>query len=158
MCIADLFNFLIVKKTLTVAYPEEIKGQNISSDPAYLKYLWAEKYQVKDKAWGLSLQVIFDDTITNPAWTITDVIYIQSQFANPGVLAHEAAHVSYSLLTDKGKADFEIKFNLLSSDPKIILLKNMGKLSNMIENHAEIYRYWGNQMPGTLKQFYPKLF
>lgn len=154
MCIADLFNFLTVKKTSAVAYPEELKGQNISSNPTYLKYLWTEKYQVKDKAWGLSLQVIFDDTITNPAWTITDVIYIQSQFANPGVLAHEAAHVVYPLIDKDG---FEVKFNKLLADPKIVLLSKMGKLLSMIENHAEIYRYWGNQMPETLKHFYPKL-
>ena len=149
MCIKNLF------RKQGFAYPEEKKGWDIFSDVRTLKAIWCSDYKVTNLQWGISLNVIIDDSITAPAWTVGNIIYIQSQFANVGILAHEAAHVSYSLLEDK--RGFEIVFNYLADNPKIKLLREMGKLSTAIENHAEIYRYWGNQMPESLKQYYPEL-
>lgn len=150
----NLIKSLTKRKPLTVAYPEEKEGQDISSDPAYLKYLWVEKYQVKDREWGLAIQVIFDDSITNPAWTVGDVIYMQHKYANPGVLAHEVAHVVYPLIDKDG---FEKELFKQRNDPKIVLLCQKCKITTIVESYAEIYRYWGNQMPESLKPFYPKL-
>lgn len=137
------------------AYPEQSKGQDIFTNVNDLKVAWCAKYCVEELLWGLSLNVVIDNTIKTPAHTISGIIYIQSQWLNIGVLAHEAAHISYSLLDDK--KGFEIVFNYLSDNPKIKLLRDMGKLSTIIENYAEIYRYWGNQMPESLIKYYPKL-
>jgi hypothetical protein len=149
MCL-DLF-----KKKLKFAFPEQQKGHGIFNNLNDLKYVWCFDYNVADQVWGLSLNVIIDDSITAPAWTVTDIIYIQSQWANVGVLAHEVAHVVYSLLEDRSQ--FDIEFNRLLQDKRIRLLSSKGKLSSPVENHAELYRYWGNQMPESLKPFYPKL-
>jgi hypothetical protein len=86
---------------------------------------------------------------------------IKPQWLNPGVIAHEQAHNSYSLLTPSQKANFPGVYTPLKETDYLIKLlysKNSYGLSNDIEGHAEVYRYIGQRMPGELKLFYPKLF
>lgn len=80
---------------------------------------------------------------------------------NPGVIAHEVAHFSWSLLSDAERLDFENLYTpLIKTDPYIKLLysQNIYGLSSTIEGHAEVYRYIGQKMPAVLKKYYPKLF
>ncbi len=86
---------------------------------------------------------------------------IQPKWLNPGVIAHEAAHYCYDLLSTSQIADFSTIYRALKdSDPLIRLLysRNTYGLTNDIEGHAEVYRYIGQQMPIQLKPYYPKLF
>ena len=86
---------------------------------------------------------------------------IKPQWLNPGVIAHEQAHNSYTLLTPSQRENFSAVYTpLIETDYLIKLLyaKNTYGLSNDIEGHAEVYRYIGQQMPAQLKIFYPRLF
>jgi hypothetical protein len=84
---------------------------------------------------------------------------VKPEWLNPGVIAHEQAHNSYSLLTDAQKARFSKVYTPLKSKGLIAFLysKNGYGLTSDVEGHAEIYRYLGEQMPATLKPFYPRL-
>lgn len=99
----------------------------------------------------------------NPAATssATRLMWIRPEWANPGVIAHALAHVSYSLLTMKMKEDFSTVYTpLKNTDPLIKLLyyQNRFGLTDDIEGHAEVYRYYGDKMPDQLKQYYPYMF
>jgi hypothetical protein len=86
---------------------------------------------------------------------------IKPKWLNPGVIAHEQAHNSYSYLAPNLKSAFSMFYgSYKNSDPLIQLLysKNTYGLTNDIEGHAEVYRYIGKQMPELLKPYYPMLF
>jgi hypothetical protein len=88
-------------------------------------------------------------------------LIVLAKWLNPGVLAHEQAHNSYSLLSDADKSAFSAAYNKVKkSDPYIKLLYSINTygLSSDVEGHAEIYRYIGNRMPASLIRFYPQLF
>lgn len=89
----------------------------------------------------------------------TDTMWIRPEWANPGVIAHELAHESYSLLSDGEKAAFSAELENLKNDSRLVLLYSRIPYAkaNVIEAHAEIYRYLGQQMPETLKKYYPKM-
>jgi len=86
-------------------------------------------------------------------------ILIRPEWANAGTLAHEAAHISYSLLTDEQKKQFSDTYSSLKDKGliKFLYSKNTYGLTNDIEGHAEIYRYLSPKFPTELHQFYPKL-
>jgi hypothetical protein len=86
---------------------------------------------------------------------------IKPKWLNPGVIAHEQAHNSYSYLKPDEKSAFSMFYSSYKdTDPLIRLLysKNTYGLVNEIEGHAEVYRYIGQQMPELLKKYYPLLF
>ena len=86
---------------------------------------------------------------------------IKSRWLNPGVIAHEQAHISYSYLNSDQKSAFAALYkSLKNTDPLIKLLYSINTygLNNDVEGHAEVYRYVGQQMPAQLKPFYPTLF
>jgi hypothetical protein len=86
---------------------------------------------------------------------------VKPQWLNPGVIAHEQAHNSYSVLTPAQKVAFANAYSAIKNiDPLIKLLysQNQYGLTNDVEGHADIYRYLGGQMPVELKMFYPLLF
>jgi len=86
---------------------------------------------------------------------------IKRKWLNPGVMAHEQAHNSYALLNSSKRTAFATVYTpLKNTDPLIKLLysKNAYGLTNLIEGHAEVYRYIGQHMPKQLKPYYPKLF
>ena len=83
-----------------------------------------------------------------------------AKWLNPGVIAHEQAHNSYALLSDKEEVYFSVAYTpLKDGDPliKFLYSKNSYGLTSDIEGHAEVYRYLGETMPAVLKAFYPKL-
>lgn len=110
--------------------------------------------------WRNTIIITVTNEINYPAQTWGGHLDIRPEYLNCGVIAHEQAHISYSLLTNEEKLEFSIIYNKEKSSPLIKLLysKNKYGLTNDIEGHAEVYRYLGGKMPETLKKYYPKLF
>ena len=106
----------------------------------------------------------FGISASTPAFTFQDTVrhlYSLASWLNPGVVAHEQGHNSYALLTDAQKTQFTTLFDSLKqTDAKLIYLWSVNSygLTNDVEGHAETYRYWGSEMPDSLKIYYPKLF
>jgi len=104
-----------------------------------------------------------DPKIPAMSWGTGGIRHIAclAPWLNPGVVAHEQAHNSYSLMTEEQKAAFTALWDSTkNTDPKLVYLwsKNTYGTTSDIEGHAECYRYWGSEMPEELKQYYPKLF
>uniref|UniRef100_A0A6M3KKL1 Uncharacterized protein n=1 Tax=viral metagenome TaxID=1070528 RepID=A0A6M3KKL1_9ZZZZ len=90
----------------------------------------------------------------------TKQMFVRPEWCSPGVIAHEAAHISYSLLSSEEKHQFNLLYRpLITTDPYITLLysQNNYGLVNDVEGHAEIYRYICEKLPYELKGFYPNL-
>jgi hypothetical protein len=88
-------------------------------------------------------------------------VHIDPTWCNPGVIAHEMCHVTYHQLTAEEKAGWEVAYMALrGKDPLIKLMRAQHPYAdaNMNEAHSEVYRYLGQQMPESLKRFYPRLF
>ena len=128
---------------------------------------WFKLYNVPiqyHEFWRKNVRVSITDNLSTPAatWEQDGLrhLAIKPEWLNPGVLAHELAHTSYSLLTDTEKENFSKVYSSLNSHPLITLLhsKKAYAKKNLIEGHAEIYRYLGEKMPEQLKQYYPSLF
>ena len=97
----------------------------------------------------------------SPAATVSETrqMWVRPESANPGVIAHELAHVSYSLLTPAAKTEFSAVYNpLKNTDPLIRLLTthNTYGLTNDIEGHAEVYRYLGEKNARAVEDLLPK--
>ena len=110
-----------------------------------------------------NLYCVFNNQFTKvPALTYADTkeMSIDPMWANPGVIAHEMAHISYSFLTIIDVAQFNIAYEEVKIDALIKLLESQNQYmkTNTVELHAEIYRYLGERMPESLKTFYPRLF
>ncbi len=93
-------------------------------------------------------------------WADTLTVKIQPGWCNAGVIAHEMAHISWSLLIAEQQVEFaSLHDSLKDTEPLMTLLysQNGYGLTSAIEGHAEIYRYLGAQMPAALKRYYPKL-
>jgi hypothetical protein len=86
---------------------------------------------------------------------------IKPQWINPGVLAHEMAHNSFTLLSPEQKTSFAALHTAYKGTDQLIKLlysQNSYGLTSDMEGHAEVYRYIGKQMPEPLKVYYPMLF
>jgi hypothetical protein len=122
--------------------------------------------------WRSQIDIAFSNDLPNPAWTWNDNNGFHLRFnvgwANIGTIFYEAAHVSWALLTDAQKTDYQNTFNQLKdTDPMMIALfkqyphelvadeDTTGDVR--IGGHAQTYRILGQFMPEELKQFYPKL-
>jgi hypothetical protein len=167
MCLSILF-----RKKFTLTHPEEQQNyaqtiDNIDLPSVLTKWLtnWEVPAQWHDFWRG---QIIIEVTvgIEYPAgtWSGNDgkrYMNIRPEWLNPGVIAHEQAHNSYALLTEEQKSQFTVLFDTIkNSNTKLIHLwkiNNYG-LTSDIEGHAEVYRYWGQDMPAEMKLFYPRLF
>jgi hypothetical protein len=172
------------KKKITLVLPHPEEKQNMSQTVSNTSIqsvlqLWFSKYLVPSNQqtyWSTAISIrVYDaypleilnlgvqpDT-PGLSWEDNGIRHFTclATWFNPGVVAHEQAHNSYSLLTPAQKAAFPIIYTpLKTSDPMIKYLYSINPygLTNDIEGHAEIYRYLGEQMPSTLKIFYPRLF
>lgn len=158
---------LFKKKSLP--YPEEKPdfSQTIETvNIAETIVAWLTNYRVPAEYrdfWRTKISVTVDATVPCAcAWgeNGTRHIKVHPAWLNTGVIAHEQAHNSYALMSEAEKQEFSNVYTLLKvSDPKIRLLYSINSygLTNDIEAHAEIYRFWGDTMPEALKPFYPKL-
>lgn len=129
---------------------------------------WFEEYKVPEKHqpyWYDKIVAEITMSIMYPAgtWEENGVrhLAVRPEWLNPGVIAHEQAHNSYALLNEDQKNSFTFLFTYLKdTDPliKFLFSKNSYGLQNVVEGHAEVYRYLGEQMPLALKQYYPNLY
>jgi len=155
---------------LTIPHPEEAQNSQPVIDNISF-YLVLERWFVE---WGVPVEyqdfwrawpIAIVPNLTYygnyyPALTWVDRTEIDPTWANPGVLAHEMAHVSYSFLTITDIGQFDITYQEVKSDALVELLESQNQYmkTNTLELHAEVYRYLGQKMPDRLKPFYPKLF
>lgn len=154
------------KKPKTLPHPYEYPDYSRDMDNtsiADVMETWMVEWEVSDPAfWVLEADIRLSREYTSPgvAFSNEKKILLRPEWANAGTLAHEAAHISYSLLSSEEKLGFFVAYTLLKYKGliKFLYSKNRYGLTSDIEGHAEIYRYLGNQMPGELKRFYPKLF
>jgi hypothetical protein len=154
---------------LTIMHPEEPPDYSKTMDNTTTEGLleaWFKGWKVPQQyqSWWLKeMNIVISLQYPYPAATFSEArqLWIRPEWTNPGVVAHELAHVSHSLLTEEMKANFSTVYTpLKNTDPLIRLLysQNTYGLTNDVEGHAELYRYLGEKMPEQLKQFYPKMF
>ena len=148
----------------SLPYPEEPPDFNLNITHEQLLQTFLTKYFIPQGHWDFWKQVTikFDKTLAYPAGMIseTKTLLLKPEFANSGVLAHEFSHLSYSFLAEGQKNWFVEDYNAaIKTDALLQFLdsKNSYMNTSMIEAHAEIFRYLGNQMPASLRAYYPKL-
>ncbi len=134
-----------------------------NTDVSTLRGLWYVFYNVPEEYepfWdSIGIQLV--ENLSVPAYAIDNKITLDPKWANMGVLAHEMAHISRTLLGESEKAEFPIAFDTELKTNKLLQYaweKKPYMRTNDIEGHADCYRYLGVQMPYGLKCFYPKLF
>ncbi len=151
-----------------IPHPEEARNPEATKQNTSLQavidtwlYQWAVPFEYY--SFWRSVDYVLVNGLSVPAATYSESkrMEINPQWANPGVLAHENAHISYSFLTEQEKADFRTVFNeeVLVRDSLVQLLysQNQYMKTSVVECHAECYRFLGFSLPFGLKQFYPKL-
>ncbi len=125
--------------------------------PEFWEY-WRNKVVVK-----LNPDLVVNGQITPAcAYELNGIRYIdvRPSWLNPGVIAHEACHLSYALLTVAQKVTFGFVYIPLATSDRLIRFlysKNPYGLSSNIEGHAELYRFLAQSMPKVLQSYYPKL-
>jgi len=178
MCFAKLLNLFNKKQPqtipvptpLSIPYPEEPPDHTRTIDNVDIQYVlneWLYKYRVPENHWQFwrtKISIIVDPTISFPAFCFLQgevrQMRVQPAWLNAGVIAHEQAHSSWSLLSDIEMFKFSQEFTRRKEiDPlvKFLFAKNGYGLTSDIEGHAEIYRYLNEKMPESLKKFYPRL-
>ena len=163
--VALLLVFKVKPKPIALPHPKELVDYNRNMDNTKIKDVlmeWFMDWGVTDPVyWRDKVEIKLDVSTPYPAWTSaeTKVIGIRPEYANPGTIAHEAAHISYGLLTDEEKQEFVNIYTPLVNKGLIkeLYKQNAYGLSSIVEGHAEVYRYLAQEMPEDLKQFYPKL-
>lgn len=166
MCFKKIIQ--IIKPTYTLLHPEEppdysITLSNYNLDVVFDK--WFNDYQVPMDYWDYwrnKIEIEVTDTLNYPAatWDIPNGrhLAIKPEYLNAGILAHEQAHNSYSLLNVTDKANFAIDLEPLKNVGviKYLFSVNSYGLTSPVEAHAEIYRYIS--VPLELRKYYPRLF
>jgi hypothetical protein len=168
MCFLWLKKKENLPKPLVIPHPEEQVDyfKTIENTNSYdVLAEWLAEWEVPQELWDywthavtitISLQYPSPSAIS----TESRQMWIRPEWAFPGVVAHEMAHVAYSLLTQTSKDHFKFVYNeLVTTD--LLLMKLHSERSYMdasiVEAHAEIYRYLGQSMPTELRRFYPNL-
>jgi hypothetical protein len=156
---------------LSLTHPEEPPDysrtmENVNASGVITK--WLKDWEVPAECWDVwrtKIIIKVDNTLPYPAGTWDEGsarhLAVRPEWLNPGVIAHEQAHNSYALLSEQQKANFEKDYKpLINTEPVIKYLYSINAygLTNIIEGHAEVYRYIGRKMPEFLKKYYPKLF
>lgn len=157
---------------LTLPHPENESNSNeVNTQLMIEEWLrdWNVPFQYHSFWWSIIIKVVenypYPASITdldgNPA-TFDDTIFtVHPCWDTEGVCAHEMAHISWMMLSQVQKVEFESLHNkLMLTDPYIKLLYSINTygLTNSNEAHSEVYRYIGEKMDEQLKQYYPRLF
>uniref|UniRef100_A0A6M3LK45 Uncharacterized protein n=1 Tax=viral metagenome TaxID=1070528 RepID=A0A6M3LK45_9ZZZZ len=150
---------------LVLTHPEEPPNYaRTEVDTKGLIDKWLQEWDVPKGYWVYwrNYNIIVDPKYPVPAAcdAASNTMWLNPAWGNTGVLAHEFAHESYSLLSDYGKVDFHaIYAPLRDTNPliKFLYSNNPYGLTSDVEGHAEVYRYLGSRMPEELKEYYPKL-
>ena len=155
-------------------YPEQPVDPSITAaniDTASVVREFLSSYFVPAEYWSfwesIPFQLLPNDITQYPAYMkgfsghMILRVYIQPQFFNPGVLAHEFDHVCYeNFLSPSQQAEFDSVWRSFLSEPSMNLLyanKAFLMQQSGIEAHSEIYRFLGDQMPSGLRQYFPRL-
>ena len=160
-----VFKLKLKEKPAKLPHPKEPDDYTRTVDNTFIHDIivkWFMYWDVSDTSyWIDDVEIRLDVSMQYPAWSSAEskVIGIRPEHCTPGVIAHEAAHVSYGLLNIAEKMQFSSLYCSLKGTGivKEILKQHPYAKSNDIEAHAEIYRYGGMSMPDILKRFYPKL-
>ena len=164
-------------------YPEEKFNPDATEDNVIIEDIidsWFWHYDVPEEYhdyWLYKIDIKIDAIFPYAAgvWESNGIRHLTAQpgWFNKGVLAHEQAHNSYFTMTEEKKDSFKSAYLALRDSESLKHLKDYkavfklepdelcpwhNNVPAIIEQHAEIYRYLGTQMPQVLKQFYPKLF
>ena len=122
---------------------------------------WMTAYLIPPdrKKWWEKVKITLDESTVAATDSKNKHLWISPVWLNPGVIAHEMAHISYWQLKSKNKDKFDT-FYRDTVDPLVLLVKEERTKteSSMVETHAEIYRFLGKYMPESFMEFYPFLF
>jgi hypothetical protein len=163
----------------TLLHPEEKPDYSITMDNYNLDKVidkWLNDWHVPMDYWnfwslsGVEIIVTLDTVIYfdgkeykhAPAQSETSnderVLKVRPEYLNAGVIAHEQAHNSYSLLNVTDQANFNIDLQpfLKTGIVQYLFTQNAYGLTSPVESHAEIYRYI--DVPQSLRKYYPKLY
>ena len=140
-------------------YPEEAKGNGQGVNVEAVREEWITNYFVANpERWRTTkIDLKGDIAACAQAYSGDNRIEVQSAWLNPGVLAHEMAHISYFGLSDEAKGTFDRKWKDYSKTGYMSRLWARIKNDSSIEAHAEIYRFLGCWMPQDLYVYYPDL-
>lgn len=98
--------------------------------------------------------------INAPAATFDRKVRLDGCWLNNGVLAHEFAHISYSLMPLDKRYEFNNLFKTSAHGYWYVHSMFMQKpygYYNPVEGHADMFRYLGKDMPDVFKKYYPRL-
>jgi len=157
------------KPSLKLPHPEEKPDYNLTVDSINVENLmneWLATYDVPAEYhsyWKEHCHIIVSKQYPFPAATSaqTQTIYIRPEWANPGVIAHEVCHIVWYELAEEERIAFEYAlYDARQADPLLALAWETKAYmrSNVVEAHADCYRYVGKAMPARLRRFYPRLF
>ncbi len=167
MCLDKILVFFKPKPApLDLPHPEEPQDLNATLENTDIKQVvakWLTDWEVPENYWSfwLGIDIKLDPTLSNPAATFAETkqTYVNPMWANSGIIAHEMAHISYSLLSEEQKTEFStIYISLKTTDLSFLYSQKPYGLINDVEGHADCYRYLGSQLPDVLKKCYPRLF
>ena len=161
----DAINKMINVQPLALPYPEEAPDYTRTITGEELLRDFFTGYFIPEVYWNFwrRVTIIVDKTLAYPAGMIseTKTLLLSPEYATPGILAHEFSHLSYSELNPNKIASFTAEYNSILQTNELLKFLYSQKpymKTNIIEAHAEIFRYLGNKMPEQLKKYYPKLF
>jgi len=157
-------------------YPEEPPDYSRTVDNTRFVLVlqeWMYRYQVpvaNYDFWREKVVGEITDKIIHAAqaWEQDGVRHLQMrpEYANPGVFAHEACHISYGLLSDDMRQAFAVAYIMAKGKDKYVKQLYNTKWSQWagvaganeyVEMHAEIGRYIGLKMPTGLRRYYPMI-
>lgn len=166
MCWAKVQGLFRKEVPLAIPHPEEAMNPLATVENTDLQKTvskWLVDWQVPPKSYPF-LQTVRIELVANlgfPEVTVSQIrlMQVDPRWCVPGVLAHGHAHISYSLLSQPEIAGFAVAFNEALRDPLMLLMvaQHPYAKSNIVEGHAEVYRYLGLKMPAALKAYYPLL-
>lgn len=146
-------------------HPEEKRDKSKTLENTHIHTVvlqWFADWNVKDNDYFDQVNIIPSLAYSYPAVKVGDFIYIRPEWCNPGVIAHEMAHLvwdnisQFSFITDFITNIGQEKYLKLLLDT-VDYAKDNYKKGNFIEVHAELYRYVGQYMPEYMKFYYPRL-
>jgi hypothetical protein len=162
--IFNAFKRVLNDQVTTLPYPEEAPDYTQTITGEKLLQIFYAKYFIPEVYWNFwrSVTIVVDKTLPYPAGMVSQTrkLLLKPEYANPGILAHEFSHLSYYELNPNEKASFATEYNnALQIDELLKILHSQKPYmrTNLIEAHAEIFRYLGNRMPEQLKKYYPQL-
>jgi hypothetical protein len=166
MCWSKIFKKKPKPPVMVIPHPEEKVNNLQTMDNTSIELVrqsWYNDWNVADTNFWNGVRLYLSLQYSYPAATSsqTTEIWIRPEWANPGVIAHEMAHISYYVLPDESKQKFEEEFHkVVVQDPLLnyLYVTNNYMRVNIIESHADTYRFLGEKMPESLKQYYPHFF